>query len=394
MGINSRGKGDIMEKFYFYNPVKIYFGEGSMDNLKELVKNYKNVLLCYGKGSIKENGIYDKVKDALVGKNVFELSGIMPNPRTEKVYEGIETVRKENIDLILAVGGGSTIDCAKAISAGAYHDGDFWEDLFINKKEIERAVDIGTVLTMAGTGSEMDSGGVISNIKQKIKTSYGSELLFPKFSILDPTLTYSLPKYQLISGTVDMMSHIMEEYFSMPDYENTTDAISEGLLRSIIENIRIALKDPVNYRARANLMWASTLAINGLTSLGKRGDWISHKLEHTLSAYYDITHGMGLSIVHPNYLKYVYKNHIEKFKAFAVNVWDIDKNSGSDEEIALKGIEKLKEFFKEIGAPTSLREVNIPKEAIHEMSRNCKVNKTSYSNLDADDIEKIYNMAY
>ena len=226
-----------MDAFYFYNPVKIHFGEGSIRALKDEMKPYKRVLLTYGKGSIKKNGIYDKVMEALDGKEVYELSDIMPNPRVEKVYEGIKLVKDHDIDFILAVGGGSTIDCSKAIAAGAKTDEDFWKKYFIDKDDVLDATPLGSVLTMAGTGSEMDNGGVITNWEEQKKIGFGGEPCYPKFSILDPTYTYSLPKHHLISGTVDMFSHIMEEYFSMPDEENTTDEISEALMRTVIENI-------------------------------------------------------------------------------------------------------------------------------------------------------------
>lgn len=256
------------------------------------------------------------------------------------------------------------------------------------------AIKLGTVITMAGTGSEMDGSCVISNIQRKKKYGYGHRLLYPVFSIIDPTYTYSLPKYQLISGTCDMFSHIMEEYFSEPDYENTTDNISESLMKTVIDSIRVALKNPEDYQARSNLMWVSTLAINGLTATGKSSDWLSHKLEHTLSAYFDVTHGMGLAVVHPNYLKFVYKNHLEKFRSFAINVWNIDPEGKTDEELALESIVALQNFFKEIGAPTTLHELDIPKDKIKEMAENTAAYKTSYSDLSKSDIETIYNNAY
>lgn len=383
-----------MDAFYFYNPVKIHFGEGSIRALKDEMKPYKKVLLTYGKGSIKKNGIYDKVMEALEGKEVYELSDIMPNPRVEKVYEGIKLVKNHDIDFILAVGGGSTIDCSKAIAAGAKTDEDFWKKYFIDKDDVLDATPLGSVLTMAGTGSEMDNGGVITNWQEQKKLSFGGEPCYPKFSILDPTYTYSLPKHHLISGTVDMFSHIMEEYFSMPDEENTTDEISEALMRTVIENIYIALEDPRNYRARANLMWASTLAINGLTSLGKRSDWLSHRLEHTLSAFYDVSHGMGLAVMHPNYLKYVYKGHEKKFRRWAENVWKMDTSNMTDDEAAIKSIEKLQDFFKSIGAPTTLKELDITRDSIEAMAKKTDVYKTSYSDLKLEDIINIYEQAY
>ena len=387
-------QGGIMNNFTFYNPVRVHFGKGQVTNLKEELKDYNKILVTYGGGSIKKNGVYDDVMKNLKGKEVFELSGITPNPRTDKVYEGIKICKENDIDFILAVGGGSTLDCSKAIAMGAKTNEDFWDYFFEEKNKPTDAIKLGTVITMAGTGSEMDGSCVISNIERKKKYGYGHRLLYPVFSIIDPTYTYSLPKYQLISGTCDMFSHIMEEYFSEPDYENTTDNISESLMKTVIDSIRVALKNPEDYQARSNLMWVSTLAINGLTATGKSSDWLSHKLEHTLSAYFDVTHGMGLAVVHPNYLKFVYKNHLEKFRSFAINVWNIDPEGKTDEELALESIEALQNFFKEIGAPTTLRELDIPKDKIKEMAENTAAYKTSYSDLSTSDIETIYNNAY
>ena len=387
-------QGGIMNNFTFYNPVRVHFGKNQVKNLVEELKDYNKILVTYGGGSIKKNGVYDDVMENLKGKEVFELSGITPNPRTDKVYEGIKICKENDIDFILAVGGGSTLDCSKAIAMGAKTDEDFWDYFFEEKNKPTDAIKLGTVITMAGTGSEMDGSCVISNIERKKKYGYGHKLLYPVFSIIDPEYTYSLPKYQLISGTCDMFSHIMEEYFSEPDYENTTDNISEGLMKTVIDSIKVALENPKDYQARSNLMWASTLAINGLTSTGKSSDWLSHKLEHTLSAYFDVTHGMGLAVVHPNYLKFVYKNHLEKFRSFAINVWNIDPEGKTDEELALESIEALQNFFKEIGAPTTLRELDIPKDKIKEMAEHTIAYKTSSSDLSTSDIETIYNNAY
>ena len=383
-----------MNNFTFYNPVRVHFGKGEVAKLSEELKEHNRILLTYGGGSIKKNGVYDDVVKNLKGKEVFELSGITPNPRTDKVYEGIKICKENDIDFILAVGGGSTLDCSKAIAMGAKTDEDFWDYFFEEKNKPTEAIKLGTVITMAGTGSEMDGSCVISNMEQKKKYGYGHRLLYPVFSIIDPTYTYSLPKYQLISGTCDMFSHIMEEYFSEPDYENTTDSISESLMKTVIDSIRVALKNPQDYQARSNLMWASTLAINGLTANGKSSDWLSHKLEHTLSAYFDVTHGMGLAVVHPNYLKFVYKNHLKKFRSFAINVWNINPDGKTHEELALASIVALQNFFKEIGAPTTLRELDIPKDKIKEMAENTIAYKTSYSDLSTSDIETIYNNAY
>lgn len=382
-----------MESFIFKNPVKIIFKEGACEHLKSEIKDYNNILLIYGGGSIKKNGIYESVMAGLEEKNVYELSDIIPNPETGKVYEGIKICREKNIDFILAVGGGSVIDSAKAISAGTYLDGDFWEKLFVNKEPIKKAVPLGTVLTMVGTGSEMNNGGVITNPDVKIKCSYGDDLLYPVFSLLDPTFTYTVPKRQMVSGIIDMFSHIMEVYFSLPDTENISDNLSESLMAAVIRNARAAVINQEDYIARSNLMWIASLAINGLLALGKGEDWQSHTLEHTLSAYYHIPHGLGLAIVHPHYLKYVYKGHNEKFKRFLKRVFDTDTEGMNEEEVAELTIKKIQEFFKELGAPIKLHEIDIDEERLEEMANNTDEFKVDYSDLKHEDILKIYKSA-
>ncbi|MFR9278489.1 MAG: iron-containing alcohol dehydrogenase [Ezakiella coagulans] len=382
-----------MDGFIFRNPVKIIFKEGAVEHLKEEIKPYNRILLVYGGGSIKKTGIYDKVMKGLEGKSVTELSGIIPNPETTKVYEGIELCRKNDIDFILAVGGGSVIDSAKAIAAGAKLDGDFWDELFMKKNDITDAIPLGSVLTMVGTGSEMNSGGVITNPDVKIKCSYGNPLLYPVFSLLDPTFTYTVPKIQMVSGIVDMFSHIMEVYFSLPDDDNISDNLSESLMAAVIRNARIAIKDQEDYGARSNLMWIASLAINGLLALGKGEDWQSHTLEHTLSAYYHIPHGLGLAIVHPHYLKYVYKGHGDKFKRFLKRVFDVDPSEMNEDEAAELAISKIQDFFKELGAPTKLHEMDIDESRLEEMAMNTDEFKVDYSDLKHEDILKIYKSA-
>lgn len=382
-----------MESFVFENPVRIIFEKGAIKHLKSEIESYNNILLVYGGGSIKKNGIYEKVMEGLVGKNVYELFDIIPNPETGKVYEGIKICREKNIDFILAVGGGSVIDTSKAISAGVFLDGDFWEKLFVNKEPLKKAVPLGTVLTMVGTGSEMNNGGVITNPDVLVKCSYGDDLLYPVFSLLDPTFTYSVPKRQMVSGIIDMFSHIMEVYFSLPDTENVSDNLSESLMAAVIRNARAAVVNQEDYIARSNLMWIASLAINGLLSLGKGEDWQSHTLEHTLSAYYHIPHGLGLAIVHPHYLKYVYKGHGSKFKRFLKRVFDIETEGMDEEEIAELAIEKIQDFFKELGAPIKLNEIGIDGERLEEMANNTDEFKVDYSDLKHEDILKIYQSA-
>ncbi|MDR1255751.1 MAG: iron-containing alcohol dehydrogenase [Puniceicoccales bacterium] len=381
-----------MRDFNFCNPVRVHFGQNAIRHLPAELADYgPNVLLIYGGGSIKKNGIYDAVIKIMgeQKKNVFELSGVMANPRTEKVYEGIEMVRENNIDFMLAVGGGSVIDCTKAISAGSRTDKDFWETFFIGRGECQDALPFGTILTIAATGSEMNSGGVITNWEKKIKTSYGHRRLFPKFSILDPIYTYTLPKNQMIYGAVDILSHIMEAYFSYPDDGNVSDDIAEALTKNVIANLNVALKEPTNYHARANLMWASSLALNGIINIGKEQDWMTHQIEHALSAFYDIPHGAGLAVVHPNYLKYVYGNAPKKFVRYAANVWQIPTAGKTEEKIALEGIGRLQQYFREIGAPTTLAEVNIPAEAIGEIAAGTNLLPGSYHPMTREDVKNV-----
>ncbi|MDR0696711.1 MAG: iron-containing alcohol dehydrogenase [Christensenellaceae bacterium] len=371
-----------MENFVFQNPTKIYFGKNAISNINaELVKFGTNVLLVYGGGSIKRNGLYDTVIQCLksAGKNITELSGVMPNPRREKVYEGISYCKDKNIDFILAVGGGSVIDCSKFVAAGAKTDDDFWESYLVNQKICNAALPIGTILTLAGTGSEMNSGGVISDFENHLKLHYGSPLLFPKFSILDPSYTFSLPREQLIYGAVDAMSHILESYFSAPDISNVSDDLAESLFKSLMYNLDLALKKPKDYLPRSNLMWCCTLALNGLLSLGKEGDWMSHEIEHSLSAFYDIPHAVGLSIVHPNHLMYVLESSIPKFKRFAQNVFGIEKKEMTDEQIARAGISMLSNYFRSMNVPTTLGEINVQSNDIPKLAASVKTFPISYA---------------
>lgn len=384
-----------MNSFEFYNPTKIYFGEGAIKNLsKELGKYGPNVLLVYGGGSIKNNGIYNDVMQQMSenSKTVYELSGVTPNPRTDKVYEGIKLCKENSIDLILSVGGGSSIDYAKAIAVGAKTDKDFWQAFYLDQEECFDAIPLASVLTLAGTGSEMDWGSVISNIETKVKTAYHTIYMQPQFSILDPTYTYSLPKNQLINGTVDMMSHIFETYFSEPNVSNVSDDLSEALLKNIIENITVAVENQKDSVARSNLMWDSTLAINGLTALGKEEDWEVHQIEHQVSAFYDIPHGAGLAIITPHYMKYTYKYGLEKYVRFAKNVWHVDPIGKTDDEIALEGIEKTAQFFKQIGAPSTLSHFGIGEEKLGEIAKTVNLGG-GYKILTAQDVENILKAA-
>ena len=385
-----------MIDFIFHNPTKILFGDGMLDQLPlELAAHGPKVLLTYGGGSIKETGLYDRVLALLgqAGKEVHELAGIMPNPRTEKVYEGIEICRREEIDFILAVGGGSVIDCSKAIAAGTFHPGDFWQDLYVDAQCLERALPFGTVLTMPATGSEMNSGAVISNWEENIKCAYRDDHLFPRFSILEPGLTMTMPRAQVIYGAVDMMSHIFEQYFSPPDDDNLTDDLCEALLRNIRVNLDRALADLQDYQARSNLMWAASMGLNGLLRLGKEQDWQAHQIEHALSAWYDIPHGAGLAIVHPNLLLYIRKEAQHKLARYARRVWDLDPRGKTEEEQALAGLKAMRDYFNAIGAPATLRDVGIPAQAIEQLADTTNIMAAGYRHLQRDDILEILRLS-
>ncbi len=381
-----------MKNFTYFNPTKIVFGEGSIGELTEVLSGFgKNVLFAYGKGSIKKEGIYDTVLKILkdCGKNVTELAGIMPNPTATKVREGIALCENNNIDLILAVGGGSVIDCCKAIAGGSLIKEDFWDEFFEKGKLPEKAIPIVTVLTMVGTGSEMNGSAVITNDEKKIKCSFEADAVFPRFSILDPTYTLSLPQYQMISGICDMMSHIMEQYFSGND-DNVSDDLSESLMKSIIKNARIAVKNPVDLPARSNIMWAATLALNNILGCGKRQDWEPHQIEHQIAAYYDVAHGMGLAAISPAYYRHICKSGLNKFRQYAINVWDVEPLGKTDEQIALDGIDRLEAFFKEIGATTTLRELGISDTSrFEEIAESCNKRTGGYQTLTHQDIKKI-----
>lgn len=386
-----------MNQFKFFNPTKIIFGENAIDNLTSQIKKYKNILFTYGGGSIKKNGIYDKVITILKqeNKNIFELSGIMPNPRKEKVYEGIEICKTNDIDFILAVGGGSVIDCSKAIAIGAKTDKDFWKAFYLDWEECTDGIPLGTILTLSATGTEMNAGSVITDWENNIKTNYSTDYMYPKFSILDPTYTYSLPKEQTIYGSIDILAHVFEQYFSVPDESNLSDNISEAIIKTVIDNLEIAIENPNDYKARSNLMWCSTMALNGIIGLGKEQDWNSHQIEHALSAIYDIAHGAGLAIIFPNWMKYVYKKAIGKFKRYAIAIWNVDIANKTDEEIALEGINKTREYFSKIGAPVTLREVNIPKEDIEKIVENVILTgEGSYLKPTKEDVKNILFSAY
>lgn len=387
-----------MNNFVYDIPTKVYFGENQLGNLgPELSKYGKKVLLTYGGGSIKKIGLYDKVVEEIkkAGLELFELSGIDPNPRVSSVNAGADICKREGIDVLLAVGGGSVIDCTKYIGAAAYYDGDAW-DILLKKTPVEQCLPIVTVLTLSATGSEMDSGGVISNPETNDKIGLLFPVMQPKVSFLDPTVTYSVNRYQTACGAADIMSHIIEVYFNMNQDLYMLDTVMEGLMKTVIKYTPVALAEPDNYEARANLMWASSWAINGFVNGGKRHAWSCHPMEHELSAFYDITHGLGLAILTPRWMDYTLgEKTIGKFVQYGVNVFGIDPTL-PQMEIAQQGIERLKAFFFEtLGMQSTLTEIGIDDThfgLMAEKAAELGATKYAFQPLAAEDIEKIYRM--
>ena len=383
--------------FTYQNPTTIHFGKNALDNLSMELKNYGNtIMLAYGKGAIKRNGLYDKVVSILKenGKNIVELSGIMANPTYKKVMEGAALVRDNNVDLILAIGGGSVIDCSKAISLSAYCEGDAWTRYWINFEPVaNKIVPVASILTLAGTGSEMNGGSVITNEDVKIKTGrvFPSNVN-PRFSILNPEYTFTLPEYQMVSGIFDMMSHLMEAYFSGED-DVTSDYLIEGLLRSIINSAKIAIKNPKDYESRSNLMWSSTLAMNPIMGLSKTQDWEVHMIEHQLGAYTDCAHGMGLAAISLPYYRYICKFGLDKFVRFAKQVWGVNETGKIKEEVALEGIAAMESFINECGIVTSLKELGATEEML-SLIANSTVLLGGYKVLTAEEVLDILKTAY
>jgi len=386
-----------MNNFNYSIPTKIFFGKDKISVLGDEIKKYgSRVLLVYGGGSIKKSGIYDRVTEIFKasGINFWELSGVEPNPRITSVTKGIELCRENKIDIILAVGGGSSIDCAKVIAAGYYYEGDAW-DIVLDPRKIQNALPLATILTLAATGSEMNSGAVITNIDTNEKLGTGNPAMAPKFSILDPTYTYTLPTSQTAAGTADIISHIFEVYFSSTKEAYVQNRMAEAMLKTCIKYGEVAMKDPKNYEARSNLMWTSSLAINGLLSYGKETEWSTHGMEHELSAYYDITHGVGLAILTPHWMKYILNEEtLEKFVEYGVNVWGIDANQDKY-KIANEAIDKTREYFISLGIPSSLREVGINEEKLEEMAKQATRNGKlgNFRALDAGDVLSIFTAA-
>lgn len=389
-----------MKNFEYNVSTKVLFGKGKVNKVGEEAKKYGDkVLLVYGKGSVKKSGLFDLVVNNLKnsGIHVYELPNIDPNPRIDSVYEGAKICREEGINLIIALGGGSVIDCSKAIAAQVNFCGDVWQDLYVEKKLhlLKSAIPLASILTLAATGSEMNGNSVISNMHTNQKLSIGSDLLRPVFSILDPEYTFTVNKYQTASGAVDIMSHLFEQYFS-PDHDGfLQNRLIEGMLKTVIEFGPIAYKEPENYEARANLMWCSSLALNGLVTYGKLStDWATHGMEHELSAFYDITHGVGLGILTPYWMKYVLSEEtVHRFVEYGRNVWKI--HGDNNMEIANKAIEKTREFFNSLGIPATLREVGIDESMLEKMAEQATTYGPigSMKKLYKDDVLAIYKMA-
>lgn len=383
----------MLGNFSYSNPTKLYFGEASLDNLStELAKYGKNVLLVYGGGSIKKNGIYNKVVEVLkaCGKEIYEDAGVMPNPTVEKLYEGCQRAKDGNVDLILAVGGGSVCDYAKAVSVSTYCEEDPWDKYYMRMEDVDnKIIPVGCILTMVGTGSEMNGGSVITNPASKLKIGHVfGDNVFPKFSILNPVFTYTLPKYQMAAGFFDIMSHILEQYFSDTD-DNTSDYIMEGLLKSLIHSSEIAVNDPTNYEARSNIMWIATWALNTLVAKGKSTDWMVHMIGQSIGAFTDATHGMTLSAISIPYYRFIMPYGLKKFRRYAVNVWNVSPDGKTDEEVAKEGLDRMEAYMKEIGLVMSTKELGVTGDMLDGIANGSFILEGGYKLLTHDEIVSI-----
>ena len=386
-----------MKGFSFYCPTNLVFGKGSVDRLGKLVSpDYKNILLHYGGGSIVRSGLYDKVKQILKGENcnVSELSGVEPNPKLDLVYEGVKICKENHIDLILAVGGGSVIDSAKAIGIGAKYPGDVW-DFFLGTANVEDSLPVGVILTIPATGSEMSTGSVVTKAEGPDKLSVGHNVMRPVFAISDPEITLTLPEKQTFAGIMDILSHVFERYFTNTPNVDLIDHLAEGTMVSVIKNAYLLKEDPNNYEARSEIMLAGTIAHNGLLGLGRDEDWASHDIGHELSAFYGTTHGITLGIIFPAWMTYVYNENIDRFVQFATNVFNVKVSGKTQEQIALEGIEAFKGFLKDIGLPTSLLEANLPTDNFELMAGKATKGSVlgSFKKLEKQDVINIYNLA-
>ncbi len=395
----ARKELEMLGEFSYCNPTKLYFGEESLSNLSGELKKYgKNVVLIYGAGSIKKNGIYDEVVAILQaeGKNVAEIAGVMPNPTIEKLYEGIEIARNHQADFLLAVGGGSVCDYAKAVSVSIHCDEDPWQKYFVKFDEPScQIVPVGCVLTMVGTGSEMNAGSVITNHKEKLKIGhvFADEQIMPRFSILNPRYTMTLPHHQMVAGIYDIFNHICEQYFSGED-DNTSDYISEGLMKSLIHSSRIANDNPQDYEARSNIMWTATWALNTLVAKGKSTDWMVHMLGQSVGACTDATHGMTLAAVSLPYYKYILPYGTNKFARFAQNVWEIDPSGKTREEVAMEGLAAMESWMKELGLTMNITELGASEQMLADLVKGTVLLPGGYKELSHKEVEEIFKECF
>lgn len=383
----------MLGNFSYCNPTRLYFGEDSLNYLHDELSKYgPTVMLCYGSGSIKKNGIYDQVMDILKasGKTVVEDAGVMPNPTVEKLYEGCRLAKENNVDFILAVGGGSVCDYAKAVSVSVYCEEDPWEKYYLKMEDVScKIVPVGCVLTMVGTGSEMNGGAVITNHSQKRKIGHVfGDQVFPKFAILNPRYTFTLPKYQMVAGFYDIFNHITEQYFSGED-DSTSDYIAEGLMRSLVHSSRIAVKNPEDYEARSNIMWTTTWALNTLIAQGKSTDWMVHMIGQSIGAYTDATHGMTLAAVSLPYYRHICPYGLKKFCRFAVNVWNVDAAGKTEEEVAAEGLSRMESWMKEIGLVMNITQLSVKEEMLEGIADGTFIMQGGYHVLTHDEIVEI-----
>ena len=383
----------MLGEFTYCNPTRLYFGKESLNGLKQELSKYgPTVQLCYGGGSIKKNGIYDQVVAILkdCGKTVIEDAGVMPNPTVQKLYEGCRLAKENKVDLILAVGGGSVCDYAKAVSVSAYCESDPWEKYYLHMEDVDNTIiPVGCVLTMVGTGSEMNGGAVITNHEQKLKIGHVfGDNVFPKFAILNPEFTYTLPKYQMVAGIYDIFNHITEQYFSGED-DNTSDYLSEGLMRSLIHASRIAVNNPTDYEARSNIMWTATWALNTLIAKGKSTDWMVHMIGQSIGAYTDATHGMTLSAISMAYYRFICPYGLQKFKRYATNVWDVDSTGKTDEAVAAEGLNRMEAWMKEIGLVMNIQERGVTEDMLEDIANGSFIMEGGYKTLTHGEIVEI-----
>ena len=390
-----------MENFVYYNPTKVIFGKDTEITVGKEVKKYGSKVLVhyYGDEWIKKSGLLERIISSLKaeGLKIIELPGVQPNPRLKLVYEGIKIVKEKGVDFILAVGGGSAIDSAKAIAIGVPYNGDVW-DFYTGKAEVKETLPVGVILTIAAAGSETSASSVITNENGWYKRSIdGCDVIRPKFAIMNPELTYTLPPYQTASGGVDIMSHVMERFFSVTQYVDITDRLCEAVLKTVIKNLPIVLKEPDNYNARAEIMWAGSLAHNDLVGTGRKPAFACHYIEHDIGGIYDVAHGAGLTAIIPSWMRYIFKERLEAFVKFAVRIWNVDYNFEEPVRTALKGVERLEDFFRQVSMPVTLKELdaNISEDRFDEIARKSteKGPIGFFRPLDKDDVVNILKMA-